>query len=201
MEMRDNEMVGQETVEGEKIKEEQVKEKMEDEEIQIIQKNVEKDLFEEQSKILDRFYSLITLTLTAAGVSLTVLTFMSSRGLVNIQEALRSYHVNFCFLCIVLAFMISILNMLALFHHRKLVKIGDMIGYRENNELINNNFKLYLSIARQKNYYVIAITFVGLALISLYNHFAQHPIVTITVGIGFVVIVAFLIRNSRRYLS
>lgn len=50
---------------------------MVEDEIQAIQKNVEKDLFEEQSKVLDRFYSLITLTFTAFGFSITALSFFS----------------------------------------------------------------------------------------------------------------------------
>jgi hypothetical protein len=128
--MEEDEILGDETLEDEK---------------QNIQKNVEKELFYEQSKILDRFYSavcrffgkitnfkkllgrkfhiersifsiyytkldfkftansrhcllsLMTLAFAAAGVSFTVLTFMFGRGGTNIQEALHSYHINFCF--------------------------------------------------------------------------------------------------------
>lgn len=76
-----------------------------------------------------------------------------------------------------------------------------MIGYREDNELINNNLILYLSIARQKNYYVIAITLIGLGITSFINHFSQHRIVSAILAAGFVLIVLLLIRNSRRYLS
>ncbi|WP_410507388.1 hypothetical protein RSJ42_11255 [Methanosarcina hadiensis] len=170
-------------------------------ETQAIQKNVEKDLFEEQSKILDRFYSLITLTFTAFGFSITALSFFFGRGIPNIQEALRAYHIGFSFLCLFLAFIISITNVLAIFHHRKLVKKDYMIGYREDNELINNNLALYLSIARHKNYYVIAITLIGLGITSFINHFSQHRIVSAILVAGFVVIVLLLIRNSRRYLS
>jgi hypothetical protein len=166
-------------------------------EIQTIQKNVEKDLFDEQSKILDRFYSLIILTFTAFGFSITALTFIFGRGIPHIQEALSSYHVAFSFFCILMAFLISVFNLLALFRHRRLVNRGDIIGYRENNELVNNNLKLYRSIAKQKNYYVIAITFVGLALTSFFNSFAKHHVLTAIITIGFIVVVAFLIRNSR----
>lgn len=48
---------------------------MVEDEIQAIQKSVEKDLFEEQNKVLDRFYSLITLTFTAFAFSITALSF------------------------------------------------------------------------------------------------------------------------------
>ena len=171
---------------------------MGEDDIQNIQKNVEKDLFDEQNRILDRFYSLIILTFTVFGFSITVLTFIFGRGPPHIIEALGSNHISFSFFCILMAFLISIFNLLALFHHRMLVNRGDIIGYREGNELVNNNLKLYRSIARQRNYYIIAITFVGLALTSFFNNFAQHHTLTVIITIGFIVVVAFLVRNSRR---
>jgi hypothetical protein len=174
-------------------------EMLEDEK-QNIQINIEKELFYEQSKILDRFYSLMTLAFAAAGISFTALTFIFGRGITNIQETLHSYHINFCFFCIFSAFLISILNVLAIFHHRRLVRRGDTIRYREGDELVNNNLKLYLDIAKQKNYYVIAVTFIGLGLTSLYNHFSQHRVISVMLTTGFTLIVIFLIRNSRRYL-
>lgn len=174
---------------------------MEEDEIQAIQKNIEKDLFDEQSKILDRFYSLITLTFTTFGFTITALSFFFGRGLPHIQGALRAYHIGFSFFCLFLAFLISITNVLAIFHHRRLVKKDYMIGYREGSELINNNLVLYLSIARQKNYYVIAITLIGLGFTSFLNHFAQHRGISITLTSGFILIVMLLIRNSRKYLS
>lgn len=174
---------------------------MVDEEIQHIQKSVERDLFEEQNKILDRFSSLIILTITVTGFSFTFLTLMLGKGTPNFQEALRSSHIGLSFICIILAFLISIVNVLAIFHHRRLVNKGGTIVYREDDELVNNNLKLYLAIARQKNYYVIAITFLGLGLVSLFNHFSQHHALTTILGIGFIVVMLLLIHNSRRYLS
>jgi hypothetical protein len=169
--------------------------------IQTTQRDVEKDLFDEQNKILDRFYSLITLTLTAFGFSMTALTFFIGRATSNFLEAVRSYHVFFSFLCLFMAFLISVINVLAIFHHRKLVRKGNKVIYREDNELVNNNLRLYLDIARQKNYYVIAVTLIGLALTFLFNQFTQHHIVAIGLTAGFVVIVLLLIRNCRRYLG
>jgi len=174
---------------------------MVDEDIQHIQKSVERDLFEEQNKILDRFYSLITLTITVSGFSFTFLTLMLGKGTSNFQEALHSSHISLSFICIILAFLISIVNVLAIFHYRRLVNKGGTIVYREDDELVTNNRKLYLAIARQKNYYVIAITLVGLGLVSLFNHFSQHHILTTIIGIGFIVVMLLLIHNSRRYLS
>jgi FtsH-binding integral membrane protein len=172
-----------------------------EDEIQIIQRNVEKDLFEEQNKILDRFYSLITLTLTAFGFTITVLTFFFGRGFSQIHEAISSYHVFFSFLCLFTAFLISVVNVLAIFHHRKLVRRGNTVGYRKDNELAYNNLQLYLDISRQKNYYVIAVTLIGLGLTSFLNQFSQHPVVAAALTAGFIVIVLLLIRNCRRYLS
>ena len=51
-----------------------------------------------------------------------------------------------------------------------------MIRHREGNELIINNLKLYRFNVRHKNYYVIAITFVGLAFTSFFNSFVHHHI-------------------------
>ncbi len=170
---------------------------MEENEVLTIQKNVEKDLFDEQNKIMDRFYSLMILTFTVFGFSVTVLTFIFGRGIPNIIEALGSYHISFSFLCMLMTFLISIFNLLALFRLRRLVNRDGMIGYREGDELINNNLKLYLSIAKQKNYYVIAITFVGLALTSFFNSFAQHHILTAIIIIGFIAVVVFLVFNYR----
>jgi hypothetical protein len=174
---------------------------MVEDETQVMQRNVEKDLFEEQSKVLDRFYSLIILTFTAFGFSITSLTFIFGRGGTSFREAFSSYHVSFSFFCLFMAFLISIINVLAIFHHRRLVRRGGMIGYREGNELVSNNLKLYLDISRQKNYYAIAITFIALGLTSLLNNFSQHRGISLVLTAGFVVIVMLLIGNYRRYLS
>lgn len=174
---------------------------MVEDEIHTMQRNIEKDLFEEQNKILDRFYSLIILTFTAFGFSITALTFIFGRGATSFHEAFSSSHISFSFFCLFMAFLISITNVLAMFHHRKLVRRGGMVGYREGNELMNNNLKLYLDISKHKNYYVIAITLIALGLMSFLNHFSQHRIVSAVLVAGFVLIVLLLIRNSRRYLS
>jgi FtsH-binding integral membrane protein len=170
-------------------------------EIQTLQRDIENDLFDEQSKILDRYYSLITLTITTFGFTITALTFFFGKGLPNFREALRSYHVSFSFFCIFMAFLVSIINVLAIFHHRRLVRKGDTVVYREDNELVNNNLRLYLDISRQKNYYVIAVTLIGLGLTSFINQFSQHRALSVVLTAGFVVIVILLIHNSRRYLS
>jgi FtsH-binding integral membrane protein len=174
---------------------------MEEDEVQTIQRNVEKDLFDEQGKIMDRFYSLMLLTFTIFGFTITALSFLFGRGVPNILEALGPRHISFSFFCMLMAFLISIFNLLVLFHHRRLVHRGGMIRYREGNELINNNLKLYRSNARHKNFYVIAITFIGLALTSFFNSFAQHHVLTLIITIGFVVVVVFLVINTRRNLS
>ncbi len=172
-----------------------------EDEFQTMQRNVEKDLFYEQNKILDRFYSLITLIITTFGFTITAITFFLGRVPSNIHEALRSYHVFFSFLCLFMAFLISIINVLAIFHHRKVVRRGDKVIYREGNELVNNNLILYRCIARQKNYYIIAVSLIGLGLTYLFNQFSEHHVVSVALTTGFVIIVFLLIRNSRRYLS
>ncbi|AKB60803.1 hypothetical protein MSMAS_0851 [Methanosarcina mazei S-6] len=47
-----------------------------------------------------------------------------------------------------MTFLIPIIDVLTIFHHRKMLKRGDMVGYREGNELISNKVKLYLDISR-----------------------------------------------------
>lgn len=182
------------------LEDETLGDKKVEDEVQTMQRNVEKDLFYEQSKILDRYYSLITLIITTFGFIITALTFFLGRLTPNISEALHSYHVFFSFLCLFMAFLISIINVLAIFHHRKLVRRGNTVVYREYDELVNNNLRLYLDISRQKNYYVIAVTLIGLALTSLFNHFSQHRVIAIVLTAGFVLVVLLIIRNSRRYL-
>lgn len=174
---------------------------MVEDENQATQRSIEKDLFEEQNKTLDRFFSLITLTFTVFGFSIAALSFVYGRGISSYQEALRSYHIAFALFCLFIAFFISIGNVLVIFHHRKLVRRGDKVEYREGNELISNNLKIYLDISRRKNYYVIAVTLIGLGLTSFVNHFSQHPGLAAVLTIGFVVIVLMLMRNFRRYLS
>ena len=119
-----------ETVEDEKEEDEKLKDEMAEEEIQTMQRDVEKDLFDEQNKVLDRYYSLIILIITTFGFTITALTFFLSRVTPNIREALYSYHVFFSFLCLFMAFLISITNVLAIFHHRKLVRRGDKVVFR-----------------------------------------------------------------------
>jgi len=126
---------------------------------------------------------------------------MFGRSAPNIREILLTYHVAFTFLCIFGAFFISIINILSTFHHRKLVNKGGKIGYRENGELVNNNLELYLAISKQKNNYVIAITLIGLGISFFFSQFSQHRVLSIGLTAGFVLVVMFLIRNSRRYLS
>jgi uncharacterized membrane protein len=73
-----------------------------------------------------------------------------------------------------------------------------LIEYRDGDKLVNNNVKLYFAVAKQTDYYIIAIILIAFALISLYNFFAKHHILVILLTIGFFVMVAFSIKESRR---
>jgi hypothetical protein len=72
------------------------------------------------------------------------------------------------------------------------------IGYREGDELVNNNVKIYIAIVKQKDYYIIAIIFIAFALIALFNNFAKYHFLTIMITVGFLVMVAISIRESRK---
>lgn len=60
------------------------------EDSQNIQERIEKDLFDEHNKILDRFYSLIGLMFTASGFTLTVITFSICKGVTTLSEAINN---------------------------------------------------------------------------------------------------------------
>lgn len=165
---------------------------------QNLQKGIEKDLFDEHNKILDRFYSLISLTFTAFGFSLTVLTFTIGKGIESLQKALGDYHIKLCFLSLFLAFLISIFNVLSLTHHKRLVTKNGSIGYREGDELLNNNVKIYNAVSKQKDYYINAIIFIAFALIALFNSFLKHYFLSIMLTIGFLAMVVLSIRESRK---
>jgi hypothetical protein len=163
-----------------------------------IQRGIEKDLFDEHNKILDRFYSLISLMFAAAGFSLTVITFVIGKGIENIQTALGDYHILLCFFSLILAFIISIINVLSLTHHRRLVKKDGSMGYREGDELVINNIKMSRDITKQKDQYTIAITFIAVSLISLFNSFAKHTILTRMLAVVFLLMVFLSILKSRQ---
>ena len=163
-----------------------------------IQRGIEKDLFDEHNKMLDRFYSLISLMFAASGFSLTVITFVIGKGAKTIQMAFSDYHVQLCFISLFMAFIISILNVLSLTHHRKLVKKDGSMGYREGDELVINNVKISRDLTKQKDQYTIAITFIAVSLISLFNSFASHPILNKMLTVGFILMVLLSIRKSRQ---
>ena len=97
-----------------------------------------------------------------------------------------------------MAFIISILNVLSLTHHRKLVKKDGSMGYREGDELVINNVKISRDLTKQKDQYTIAITFIAVSLISLFNFFASHPILNKMLTVGFILMVLLSIRKSRQ---
>ena len=162
---------------------------MADDDFLNIQRGIEKDLFDEHNKMLDRFYSLISLMFAASGFSLTVITFVIGKGVETVQMAFGDYHVQLCFISLFLAFIISILNVLSLTHHRRLVKKDGSMGYREGDELVINNVKISRDLTKQKDQYTIAITFIAVSLISLFNSFASHPIRNKMLTVGFILMV------------
>jgi hypothetical protein len=166
---------------------------------QEIQREIEKELFRNRAGNLDRFYSLINLMFAASGFIITVLTFVISRGIVSLEQIIDNDSIKLCFLSLFMAFIISIMNVLSLIQHKKLVQKDGLIGYREGNELVNNNLKMYIVFDKQKYYYLISLIFIVVSLLSLINSFSQNNFLNILVVIGFLGLVVFSIYRFRKW--
>jgi hypothetical protein len=161
-----------------------------------IQRGFEKDLFDEYYKFMDRFYALLSLIFATAGFTFTVINLTLGKQ-VTIQEAVSNYHISLCFCFILLAFLISVINVLSISHHKKLLLRGGAIGLREDDELVKNNIKLHYDIIKQKDYYIIAISSIGFSLISLYSYFAKYRATTAIMVIGIFLMLVISIRKSH----
>lgn len=161
-----------------------------------IQRGIEKDLFDEYYKFMERFYSLLSLIFATAGFSFTVINLTLGKQ-VSIQEAISNYHISLCFCFIILAFLISVINVLAISHHKKLVLKGGSMGLREGEELVKNNIKIHYDIMKQRDYYIIAISSIGFSLISLYSYFAKYRATTVIMMVGIFLMLAISIRKSH----
>jgi hypothetical protein len=75
---------------------------------------------------------------------------------------------------------------LAISHYQRLVKKVGSIGYRDGDELVNHNVKLHSTITKQKDFYLIAISLITFAFVSLFNSFVKHVVLTIMLTIGLV---------------
>ncbi len=91
-----------------------------------------------------------------------------------------------------------ILGLLRIYGIDALVKKDGSMGYREGDELVINNVKISRDLTKQKDQYTIAITFIAVSLISLFNSFARHPILNKMLTVGFILMVLLSIRKSRQ---
>jgi hypothetical protein len=161
-----------------------------------IQRDIEKDLFDEYNKIVEKFYSLLSLIFATAGFTFTVINLTLGKQ-VTIQEAVSNHHISLCFCFILLAFLISVINVLAISHYKKIVLKDNSIGYREGDELLTNNIKIHYDIIKRKDYYTIAISSIGFSLISLYSYFAKYRFTTIIMVVGIFLMLVISIRKSH----
>ena len=162
-----------------------------------IQREIEKDLFEEYYKFMEKFYALLSLIFATAGFTFTVINLTLGKQ-ISIQEAISNYHVGLCFVFIVLAFLISVINVLAISHHKKLILKDGLMAYREGDELAKNNVKIHYAIIKQKDYYIIAISSIGFSLISLYGYFAKYRLTTVIMTIVIFLMLVISVRKSHR---
>lgn len=151
----------------------------------IYKKKIEKDIFDEYNRVLEKFHSLISLIFASAGFSFTLIIFYCGKS-ATLREELGNYHISLCFLFLFLALLISIINVLAISHYQRLVKKVGSIGYRDGDELVNHNVKLHSTITKQKDFYLIAISLITFAFVSLFNSFVKHVVLTIMLTIGLV---------------
>lgn len=161
-----------------------------------IQREIEKDLFDEYHKFMEKFYALLSLIFATAGFTFTVINLTLGKQL-TIQEAISNYHIGLCFAFILLAFLISVINVLAISHHKRIVLKGESMGYREGVELVKNNVKIHYAIMKQKDYYVIAISSIGFSLITLVSYFARHRYTIVLMIIVIFLMLVISIRKSH----
>ncbi len=161
-----------------------------------IQRGIEEDLFDEYHRIVEKFYALLSLIFATAGFTFTVINLTLGKQ-VTIQEAISNHHISLCFCFILLAFLISVVNVLAISHHKRLVLKGNFIGYREGEELLNNNIKIHYDIIKRKDYYAIAISSIGFSLLSLYSYFAKYRFTTAIMVVGIFLMLVISIRKSH----
>lgn len=166
---------------------------MKDDQIQI---EIGNDLYREYYKLMDKFHTLISLIFATAGFTLTVLNLTVGKQ-VSIQDAITNYHIVLCFLFILFAFIISIINVQKISYHRKIILKDGLMSYREGDELVKNNVKLHCDIIKLKDYYIIAISSIGFSLITLVSYFARHRYTIVLMIIVIFLMLVISIRKSH----
>lgn len=161
-----------------------------------VQKEIEEELFKEYYKFMDKFTALLSLIFATAGFTFTVINLTLGKQ-VSIQEALSNYHIGLSFLFIVLAFLISVINVIAISHHKKTILKDGLMAYREGDELAKNNVKIHYAINKQKDYYIIAISSIGFSLISLYSYFEKYRFTGVIMVIAIFLMLIISIRKSH----
>jgi hypothetical protein len=151
-----------------------------------VQREVEKDLFEEHNKILDRFSSLIFFIFFATCFSFIIITFTTNKENTTIKDAIADYNIICCFIFLFVAFLISCYNLIEVVKHNRLVNKVRSIEYWDGDELVKHNIKLYSAVKNQKDDYAIVIGLIAISFVSLYSYFAQIPNV-------YIILVFFLV--------
>lgn len=158
---------------------------------------VQEDLFEEYNKITDKFITLLSLIFATAGFTFTVINITLGKN-VTIQDVVNNNHIKLSFVFTLIAFLISLYNVLATSYHKKIILRDNSIGYRDGDELKNNNIKLFGSISKQKDHYIITIAAIGFSLISLYSYFAQYRATSIILILIVFTALVISIRKSHK---
>lgn len=169
--------------------------------VQTEQQEVEKHLFDELNKFSDRFPSIINLIFIIAGFSITILTFSLDKNHDTIQNFVNATDIYFCFGFLVVAFLVSVLIMIATTSVRQIVKKDYVVTFRDIDEQKENNLKLFTLVEAQKNFYILIIALISLSIPALFNYFAKNQFLSSSLPVTYVTMIIFCIAFGIYYLN
>ncbi len=134
-----------------------------------VQEKIEKELFEEYDKVLDRIFSLIKFIFVIFGFYAIIL--YDIHGKLDKSIFVNAPDPDISTISILSSFLSMILAIVYLF--RKLVSeqiykfkdVNHLIQYRKGNELRINNLELFSEIKKMNSRYKSAIYLIGLSLV------------------------------------
>lgn len=161
----------------------------------------EEYLFEELNKFSDRFPSLINLILVIAGLSFTILTFSLDKTTgKSITDIVNDINITYWFCFLSLAFLVSVLSLIATHNVSRLVKNGNSIMFRNANEQNKNNMKLFTLVEEQKAFYIIATGSAAVSIPALFNYFAKNSFLSCSLPITLILLILVSVLIGVYYM-
>lgn len=135
---------------------------------QDIQEKIEKELFEDYDKILDRIFSLIKFIFVIFGFYAVILYDIHGKldkgVFINAPDPdISTISILFCFLSIIPAFY-YLFNLLVSKQNYKFEELNNLIQYRKGIELKRNNLKMFSEIKKMNNHYKLSVNLIGVSL-------------------------------------